>query len=1344
MKKILRYSACAWLLAWLGVHVALAQDYSGKPGRKAVCTFTVGDAMGESGGTITKQNHVFYGQENMPAFGALVTKGTDGSLTTTDFYRFSTAKDGSNSVTTKTGQQWKTTVYGNKEYAEEKTQEVVTVNAKGQIIAKTDQSSAYAYEYNAEGLLVKENVTVLSSGAFSKAIAYEYDGKGNITKRTTYSRKTKSDPSTEYVSSVEDYSYVNGELAEIVKYNGTSTSEPKLYSKKTYEVYNGNKNQILEKSFTSPKVAADGTVTWSQSATAIIYEYADFTENGGEGWKISDLSATCSGTKNNVTVSFSAPKNAGENTKYAIFRSGQLAAVVSNAEVNKGGKCQYIDAGVQLGTWTYFVLPFEGDALTNITANGERYVSNTSNVTVTSDSLKPVQSISLKVNKDAEGIYVITASWDENPSLASSSCQKHSIYHMRTLTTGTKSPLQLGSTTDKNATSISFDYPTSYNVLDLFVATLYSEGVAISEHISLKKADLESLIATEPEESGTDPGATERIPFTVYGVYPYWEGAKTASFDIAKLNAETPAEVATEVAISGINDMLACGATIGDKYYAFFTDTDWNVYFGTVNFTTGNVVKLKKYGYGNLGYQMKGLAYDAAYNTLYGIEQIYDEANDAMTTALCTINPENGNVTEVKRFNKEFAMLAGDGDGILYAISTAYDENFQLIPSLWKINDALELSAEPVIAATAPMTYAMNLSSLVAPDGKVVYTVAGTDVYAWDLAAKTYANIGSLSKEVAGITTAKGTADAEGGLVPEVVNTRFLVKKTWYGDAMGSVKDKDMRIEEYFYNYDGKVARIAQSARGISEQGQPTDYEITRLTKNNFDFNGNIVSASINQYGKYDFQDMAFKETGKNTYDYNEQGQLVKEFVNGVITEYTYNADGYVAEKKISTQYDINVSEPKWTQTIKNEDFNALGLPTNFTSEGAYDSYNYVGAIDYNENGEKTLEVHSKVVIDEEFGNPMMMPFEVDEWLFDETGFLTSYTHYIYDDQGQAIPQMRTSYSMVDGDPNNVKSVDETYFDGKWYSQAGSTCIYEYVDFDGMLDLVRLDAVAMADEKTPSKVYVRFTMPAFAEYGGGSVALYRDGVKIDTKSFMDVFDFDTYSCQMTDENVKNGTHDYFVQPLMESYSEMGDLLGSTGYYISEPSSVEVNTYLPAVSDLRLISARTETEKKETKQIVNIGWTNPADRPDDLFKSNEVIMTGNQATDAITTNPSATALDMEVILKRNIAPEVSLFVLTRYTLGNVQSEPITITLQDFNNAVGIDNVAVDGEGNAFNFTNNIFSVSGTADITVFSAGSALLKKAENVESIDLNGLGNGTYVVVVKKGNAVKGYKVTIK
>ena len=207
---------------------------------------------------------------------------------------------------------------------------------------------------------------------------------------------------------------------------------------------------------------------------------------------------------------------------------------------------------------------------------------------------------------------------------------------------------------------------------------------------------------------------------------------------------------------------------------------------------------------------------------------------------------------------------------------------------------------------------------------------------------------------------------------------------------------------------------------------------------------------------------------------------------------------------------------------------------------------------------------------------------------------------------------------------------------------------------------------------------------------------------------------------------------------------MGDLLGSTGYYISEPSTVEVNTYLPAVSDLRLVRARKETEKNETKQIVEIGWTNPADRPDELFKSNEVIITGNQATDAITTDPSATALDMEVILKKNIAPKVSLFVLTRYTLGNVQSEPIEITLEDFNIAAGINNVAIDGEGNAFNFTNNVFSVSGTADITVFSAGSALLKKAENAESVDLNGLGSGTYVVVVKKGNAVKGYKVTIK
>ena len=54
MKRLLRLTFIATLLALLGVPAVSAQDYSGAPGRKLVCDYTIGDAMGEDT-SITKQ-----------------------------------------------------------------------------------------------------------------------------------------------------------------------------------------------------------------------------------------------------------------------------------------------------------------------------------------------------------------------------------------------------------------------------------------------------------------------------------------------------------------------------------------------------------------------------------------------------------------------------------------------------------------------------------------------------------------------------------------------------------------------------------------------------------------------------------------------------------------------------------------------------------------------------------------------------------------------------------------------------------------------------------------------------------------------------------------------------------------------------------------------------------------------------------------------------------------------------------------------------------------------------------------------------------------------------------------
>ena len=75
-----------------GVCPSWAQDYSGLPGRKLVCTYTLGDAMGEASG-ITKQEHFFAGADNRPLRGCLQGKGTGADFTLTKYYSFSQAAE---------------------------------------------------------------------------------------------------------------------------------------------------------------------------------------------------------------------------------------------------------------------------------------------------------------------------------------------------------------------------------------------------------------------------------------------------------------------------------------------------------------------------------------------------------------------------------------------------------------------------------------------------------------------------------------------------------------------------------------------------------------------------------------------------------------------------------------------------------------------------------------------------------------------------------------------------------------------------------------------------------------------------------------------------------------------------------------------------------------------------------------------------------------------------------------------------------------------------------------------------------------------------------------------------
>lgn len=1363
----------------LGAHEAQAQDYSGKPGRKLVCTYTNGDAMGEASG-ITKQEHFFAGPTNRPQRGCLLGKGTTTEFSLTNYYSFDESKDGDNTIVKYYKSQWGKYDYGDDGLKAPALQETVTVDAAGRVVRKVTTSYAYDYKYDAAGALTEEIWTIASSGNLSKTIAYtnneagqavmaietnskgafsckyvyEYDERGYLIEKKTYKRTTATDEKTEYFYADELYTYdENGYQTEYVKYgSGKATADPKLTSRKTYEPYNGNPNRRFEQSYSSPTTAEDGTVSWKKSATSYIYEYADFTDNGREPWAIDDLTAVTAADKNDVTITFTAPKNTNDNTKFAIFRNGVPVGVVAYADLKgEGGKCSYTETGVRLGDWEYFVVPFEGSSLLDITANTQRYVSNAAPVKVQTNTLKAVQNLSYDVKKETytqndedlgtltKTAYVITLKWDENPGLASNGFTGHDVYFEKVLLTGQKQNTLIAESADPTATSVNFDYLDSYDEMNIFVVSHFAAGNAVSEKFCIKKADLESKTAD---------------PVMLYGLAVSWDGAYTASFDVAQANSDDnlPVTKGDKKMESVCEGSIKCAANVGDKYVMFYEDINYNTAFATVNFETGNVVDVNNYSYkgGKPGAMMQSMTYNNRKGKLYGIEKVYNEEIEGYQTALYSIDPETGALTEEKRYNEEIDGIVADSKGPMYVVKNKM-VNYQPVPTLWKLdNSTMELPDAPTVDNTdVTVQYSTDNNLVMSADNKVVYYITGTQVNAFDLTAKTFTVLGNLADLVSGITAAPGTVDGEATQAPAEADARKLVSKTWYGDAMGSAPGtQDMTKELYFYNYDNKLERIAKYGRGYNEDGTYGDYELTRYTKNTLDANGNVTNAVTYQNGLYDYGDMAMKLTSETTYEYDAAGRLVKENSGSGTVGYEYDEAGNIVKKTIT-----NANTNTVTQTIEYLEFAAVNKPTVYTSTGAYDSYNYTGIIEYDENlnkisdtHNKISDTHNKVGEDPDFGTPTMTPFEREEWVY-EAGVLVSYTKYYADGNGVMQPNLRTTYTPVDGNPDKLRVVDESYFDGQWYSQAGSTCVYEYSDFSGMVDMTRVDILPMVSEDEAGVVDVRFSLPEIAYSSNTNIALYRDGKKVAEAAAVDCYDSETGVCKLRDTVVPNGIHEYFVQPLVGVADEFAENIEYKGFYISAIAEVKTETYLPPVTDLRLAGAREESVlvgfTRYTQQIATIEWTNPENRPD-CFISNDLYFEGMQSGETATTDADATKLDATVYLEKP-GETATLFVLTRYALGKAKSEPITISLEQFNEVMaGIDNVLADAEGNTFDMNGRIFSVNGTADITVYTPAGQTVAMAKNTASIDLSDLKDGAYVVLVKKANTVKGYKITLK
>lgn len=847
----------------------------------------------------------------------------------------------------------------------------------------------------------------------------------------------------------------------------------------------------------------------------------------------------------------------------------------------------------------------------------------------------------------------------------------------------------------------------------------------------------------------------------VYAVVPSSTyGAKITSFDYELLNNDSPLTVTTTGdALEGITSVL-CGTNVGEKYYAFINYEDENTgdtttQLVTINFTTGKVtvVNGSSYKYGKAGYNPCGMARDEKSGTVYVIEQGLDDSDD-YATFLYTLDVSNGALTLVNTYGGTYEAITTDGDGGFYLIKNK-TVNFWPCPELYHMSSTLGIDAEPCVSNDVQCSTTMEKGFCLAEDGKHIIYTLGANVYEFDLEAKTFSKKGSLSKSIAGITTQCSTEDGTPGTIPvEDKPMRILLSKTTYGDNMGYVgNDVDMKREVYFYGYDNQVNAIGNYARNYGSPDEaggnstkPGNYVPAYYTKSIRDEFGNIVKKQLFQYGLYDFGDTSMELRRENTYEYDEKNRLVKDHVNNYKHTYVYDEDNNLVKDTT-----FIASTGKYTSDRIYSEFIAPNKPTIVVSSGLWESDKYTAQIEYDENYNKVQELHAKELYNEEFGLTEYLPIQLETWTYDGD-VLKEYNRMRYNAETYDFePEKKTVYTPVNGDTNKIMANDSSYFAGKWYSES-FPCLYTYGKFDEeTLEMTKIEVAAEKDAEAINDVKVQWTVPMMAFSMQSAFAIYRDGQALDTLGLMDcIVDYDNFICQYVDKQVKSGSHDYFVLPLFSSAEFLdGDEPAATEpewshYYASDIATVDATVELPAATNLRLTSARTERVGSgldvHDELYGTIAWEMPVGT-EELerygFISNDLMLDKFRLSEAVTDAPETTSLE------GNFYNDVTdVYILTRYVYGKAFSEHISVALTDLKGLVGIQQVST-ASGTEFTINGRHIALPGNASATVFNAaGVRVAKNAGN--DVDLTTLAPGTYVLCIEENGTVSGYKFSLK
>lgn len=819
---------------------------------------------------------------------------------------------------------------------------------------------------------------------------------------------------------------------------------------------------------------------------------------------------------------------------------------------------------------------------------------------------------------------------------------------------------------------------------------------------------------------------------TVYGCMPGSLNYSMVSFDLDAVNTES-ATVPTVIFDMPDVDEVKCGTSAGEYYYAVYADVEtFNYCLGSFNFTTGEVVKLKEWEYDD-NVSIVGLAYDDNTGKLYALnndKQFDGEGKLVSSAQLMEVNPQTGELTTLATYayDPQYDTFTSDANGGFYWVHNVRS-GFSPKPCLYHIDNTLKLDT---LVLNNDISVSYNYyNSAILSDSKVIY-VNNTSVYAFSLEAKTIEKIGTLKKYVSGLTFTKSTASAEAAPVVKPVR-RLLVRETRFGDAMGYSKpDQDMDKKEYFYDADLKLSRVIESGRGFNDSTMTAlDYMLTYYVKYNYNANDQLIGTERYQSGLYDFGEKALKMISSESLEYNSKGQLISETDGHYVYCYEYDKSGRLVKTTMKN------SSGNVIQVLEYSVFNADGNPTRVVStcpeHPEWTTYVYTSKIEYDENGRKISELRAEDVT-------MASPKQLETWEYDGD-FLRQYSRSTsFDIAGKALPYFKTCYEMVNGNPNKVFTCDSIYSSKKWYANSRPKLL-EYADFEGMPELTATKVTPILAEGKQNTLTLDISIPQ-AAYSGKtcSLRIFRDGEIIATSALDDLLyqdpdGFGVPSLRFTDENLYNGTHEYFVQTILDDDNAISplalDSLPEEGFCISNVVPFNFSLTLPKVTDLKAVS---RIKDENNSDIVTFTWTNPANAADYGFISNDLYYNAYQMPEKSTTDIAVTSFKSDFFLNT-----MDVYILSRYKYGKVASDTITVTLADVPSI--IEGVNAD---KGLKFEGRMLTVSEGADVAVFSLDGRCELNAKAAKQLSLDTLQRGAYIVSIKRNGRVDTYKIIIK